>query len=94
MSGTQQEAVTRRTTMKTEETIALAFKADVASAIQKAMKKQKVNQSELARRMGTSRAVVYRLLQRDDPGVTLGTISKALSALGRTIRIRTPAVAA
>lgn len=75
--------------MKTpDETIALAFKAEMAAALEGAMKKQKVNQSELARRMHTSRAVVHRLLQRDDPSVTLATISKAANALGRTLRVR------
>ena len=38
--------------------------------------------------MKTSRAVVHRLLQGDDPSVTLATISRAAKALGRTFSVR------
>ena len=37
--------------------------------------------AELARRMRTSRAVVHRLLNKNDPAVTLTTISRAAVAL-------------
>ena len=54
-----------------EEATALAIKRELASELHRAMKKQKMSQSELARRMRTSRAVVHRLLKRDDPSVTV-----------------------
>jgi antitoxin HicB len=69
------------------------IKKELASELHRAMKKQKMSQSELARRMGTSRAVVHRLLKRDDPSVTLTTISRAAVALGRRVRVRMPAAA-
>ncbi len=46
-----------------------------------------VSQAELARHMRTSRAVVHRLLDATDPSVTLATISKAATALGRSVRV-------
>jgi len=45
-------------------------------------------QAELARRMKTSRAVIHRLLDADDPSVTLSTISRAAAALGRSVRVQ------
>jgi antitoxin HicB len=71
-----------------EEATALAIKRELASELHRAMKKQKMSQSELARRMRTSRAVVHRLLKRDDPSVTLSTISRAAVALGRNVKVR------
>lgn len=71
-----------------EEATALAIKRELASELHRAMKKQKMSQSELARRMKTSRAVVHRLLKRDDPSVTLSTISRAAVALGRSVKLR------
>jgi antitoxin HicB len=70
-----------------EEATALAVKRELAFELQRALKKQKMSQSELARRMRTSRAVVHRLLKRTDPSVTLATISRAAVALGCTVKI-------
>lgn len=66
---------------------ALAIKGVLAWELARAMKKSKVSQAELARRMKTSRAVVHRLLDANDPSVTLATISKAATALGRSLRV-------
>lgn len=52
------------------------------------MDKANVSQAEMARRMRTSRAVIRRLLDGDDPSVTLTTISKAANALGRDIVLK------
>ena len=70
-----------------EEAIALGIKRDLASDLQRMLKKDNVSQSELARRMRTSRAVVHRLLKRDDPSVTLATISRAAVALGCSVKV-------
>jgi antitoxin HicB len=70
-----------------EEAIALAVKRDLAADLARALKKAKLSQSELARRMRTSRAVVHRLLKGDDPSVTLATISRAALALGRKVKV-------
>jgi len=45
------------------------------------MQQQKVNPSELSRRMSTSRNQVYRLLDENDTGVTFVTLSTAARAL-------------
>lgn len=70
-----------------EESTVLAIKRVLATELDQAMKAGKVSQAELARRMKTSRAVVHRLLDATDPSVTLSTISKAATALGRSVRV-------
>lgn len=70
-----------------EEAIALGIKRDLAADLARALKKAGLSQSELARRMRTSRAVVHRLLKGDDPSVTLATISRAAVALGRKVKV-------
>lgn len=64
-----------------EEVHALAQKKVLAIRIQKAMQARDMTQTELARRMKTSRTVVHRLLDPSDTGVTLTTIAKASKAL-------------
>jgi predicted XRE-type DNA-binding protein len=71
-----------------EAATAVAIKRVLAWQIQQAMKETNVSQAELARRMKTSRAVIHRLLDATDPSVTLSTISKAASALGRSVRFQ------
>ena len=70
-----------------EQATALAIKRVLAWELERAMKESNVSQAELARRMKTSRAVVHRLLDANDPSVTLATISKAATALGRSVRV-------
>ncbi len=71
-----------------EESTALAIKRVLAWEIERAMKQGRISQAELARRMKTSRAVVHRLLDETDPSVTLATINKAATPLGRTVRLQ------
>jgi antitoxin HicB len=68
-------------------TTAVAIKRVLAWQLAQAMKADKVSQAELARRMKTSRAVVHRLLDADDPAVTLSTISRAAAALGCSVSV-------
>jgi antitoxin HicB len=68
-----------------EESTALAMKRVLAWEFNEAMKKAEVSQAEMARRMGTSRAVVRRLLDQNETSVTLATISRAATALGRNM---------
>ena len=70
-----------------EEATALALKRVLSWELQKAMEKANVSQAEMARRMHTSRAVIRRLLDQNDPSVTLTTISKAANALGKSLRL-------
>ena len=71
-----------------EEATALAVKRVLAWELQKLMKQMHVSKAELARRMKTSRAVIHRLLDEDDPSVTLATIAKAATVLGRSVRLK------
>ena len=71
-----------------EEITSLAIKQVLAWQLMQAMKRAKVSKAELARRMKTSRAVVHRLLDGEDVSVTLSTISRAATALGKTVLIR------
>jgi antitoxin HicB len=71
-----------------DEATALAVKRVLAWELQKAMKQQNVSKAELARRMKTSRAVIHRLLDENDPSVTLATITRAATVLGRSVRLK------
>ena len=71
-----------------EEATALAIKRVLAWEFQQAMLKAKVSQAEMARRMRTSRAVIRRLLDENDPSITLSTISKAATVLGKNLRLK------
>jgi antitoxin HicB len=64
----------------------LAIKRVIAWEFGQAMQKANVTQTEMAKRMGTSRAVVRRLLDETDLAVTLATLSKAATALGRDMQ--------
>jgi len=71
-----------------EAATAVAVKRMLAWQLRNAMQQARVSHAELARRMNTSRAVIYRLLDATDPSVTLSTISKAAAALGRSVRLQ------
>ena len=67
---------------------ALARKKILADSLRMAMKAQKVTPSEMARRMGTSRPTIYRLLDPAERGATLDTLERASRALGLDLEIR------
>ena len=71
-----------------EESTALAIKRVLAWEFQQAMAKADISQAEMARRMHTSRAVIRRLLDANDPSITLATISKAATVLGKNLRLK------
>ena len=58
-----------------------AVKKVLAWQMQKAMKKNRISKVELARRMHTSRTCVDRLLDENNPSVTLLTLEKSARAL-------------
>jgi DNA-binding Xre family transcriptional regulator len=66
---------------------ALAAKRVIAWQIAEEMKKQGLSKTEMARRMGTSRAALDRLLDPDHPSVTLLTLERAALAVGKTLRV-------
>ncbi len=70
-----------------EATRAAALKEALAWQVQRAMKREKINKVEMARRMNTSRAALDRLLDPGNASVTLQTLCRAARAVGRDIRI-------
>ncbi|MBM3505847.1 MAG: Fis family transcriptional regulator [Alphaproteobacteria bacterium] len=71
-----------------EDVSAVAQKRVLARQVAMAMRKRDLSKVEMARRMGTSRAALDRLLDPDNPGVTLATMERAAIALGKSLRIR------
>jgi antitoxin HicB len=71
-----------------EEATAVALKRVIAWQIDKAMKSQRITKTELARRMHTSRAALNRLLDENDPSLTLTTLASAALALGKKVNIQ------
>ena len=70
-----------------EETRAAALKETLAWQVQRAMKKEKINKVQMAKRMKTSRAALDRLLDPANASVTLQTLCRAARAIGRDLRI-------
>lgn len=67
---------------------AAAQKRVLSWQVAQLMAHQKVSKAEMARRMKTSRAALERLLDPDNPSVTLQTIGRAAAALGRKVEIK------
>lgn len=67
---------------------AVAAKRVIAFQIVREMESAQISQSELARRMKTSRSAVERLLDPTNPSVTLQTLERAASAVGKRLRIQ------
>lgn len=65
----------------------LTRKKVLADEVAASMAEKHISKGALAVAMGTSRTVVYRLLDPKDTGVTLETLSKASSALGLELQI-------
>lgn len=72
-----------------EEVTTLAWKRRVLSwEVAEAMKTEGISKSEMAKRMGTSRSQLERLLDPDNPNVLLETVQKAAAAVGKRLTIR------
>jgi antitoxin HicB len=65
-----------------------AIKRVLAWQIQQAMKAQKITKVEMAKRMGTSRAHLDRLLDPTNDKVQLDTVQRAAAAVGRTLHLQ------
>jgi hypothetical protein len=66
---------------------AVAQKRVLAWQVAEAMRKRRVTKAQMAKRMRTSRAALDRLLDPENPGVTLATMGRAAAALGKRLRI-------
>ncbi len=71
-----------------DDATAVAMKRVIAWQIAEEMKAQNITKTELAKRMHTSRAALNRLLDDEDPSLTLTTLASAAAALGRTVKIQ------
>jgi predicted XRE-type DNA-binding protein len=67
---------------------AIATKRVIAYQIAQEMERARITQTELARRMKTSRSAVERLLDPANPSVTLVTLERAASAVGKRLDVR------
>jgi antitoxin HicB len=66
---------------------ATAAKRVIAFQIAREMKRRRLTKSEMANRMKTSRPALERLLDPANPSVTLSTLERAASALGKRLRV-------
>lgn len=63
-----------------------AIKAVLARQIAAVMEEEHITKTAMAGRMKTSRAALNRLLDPENDSVTLATLTKAATAMGRTLR--------
>lgn len=70
-----------------EQAQAAAIKRVIAFQIEREMKLKKLTKTEMASRMKTSRAALERLLDPDNASVTLFTLERAASALGKKLKV-------
>jgi hypothetical protein len=68
-----------------EECRASAIKFKLSRELEKAMNDQKITKSEIARRLKTSRTGVERLLDPTNTSITLNTMARVASLLGKRI---------
>jgi antitoxin HicB len=65
----------------------LAIKEIIADQIREAMKSQGLTKTAMAERMNTDRRQLDRLLDPKNSSVTLSTLRRAASAVGRTLKV-------
>lgn len=70
-----------------EETTEVAVKRVIAWQLAQVMQEQHITKVEMARRVGTSRAQLNRLLDPNNDSVTLGLLTRAARAVGRNLRL-------
>ena len=69
------------------EAEAVALKRVLAFQLEKEMEERKLSKMAFARQMKTSRSALDRLLDPDNPSVTLLTLEKAAAVLGRQLKV-------
>jgi DNA-binding phage protein len=70
-----------------DEVQAVAVKRVVAYQLERGMKAKHLTKTAMAKRMGTTRAQLDRLLDPDNPSATLATLVKAAHAVGKRVKI-------
>ena len=69
------------------ECTATAVKRVIARQLTEEMKRQNLTKTEMAKQMQTSRAQLDRLLDPEKTGVSIETITRAATVVGRQLRI-------
>lgn len=69
------------------EAQAVAVKRVLAYQIEQLMIAQNLSKTAMAQRMNTSRAALNRLLDPTNPSVTLQTLERAASVLGKRVQV-------
>ena len=70
-----------------EETTSVAVKRVLAWQLTQAMEQEQLSKRQMAKRMGTSRSQLDRILDPTNQKIQLDTILKAASVLGRELRL-------
>lgn len=70
-----------------DEAQAAAVKRVLAHQLEQGMKAKHLTKTSMARRMGTTRAQLDRLLDPDNPSATLASLVKAANAVGKRVKI-------
>jgi DNA-binding phage protein len=70
-----------------EDATNYAVKRVLAWQVEKAMRQQGITKVEMARRMGTSRAHLDKLLDPENDKVQLDTVQRAAAAVGRRLKL-------
>ena len=70
-----------------EDARQVAAKRVLAWQLQQAMESQHLNKVEMAKRMGTSRSQLDRLLDPDNDKVQLDTLNRAAAIVGKRLKI-------
>ena len=66
---------------------AVAVKRVLAHQLERNMQKAQLTKTDMAKRMGTTRAQLDRLLNPENPSTTLQTLVKAAGAVGKRVKI-------
>ena len=70
-----------------DRTQAVAVKRVLAHELERNMQRARLTKTDMARRMGTTRAQLDRLLNPENPSTTLQTLVKAAGAVGKRVKI-------
>ena len=70
-----------------DEAEAIAVKRVLAHQLERSMQNAQLTKSAMAKRMGTTRAQLDRLLNPENPSTTLQTLVKAAGAVGKRVKI-------
>ena len=70
-----------------EDTEIIALKRVISFQLQETMKKLHISKTMMAKKMNTSRSAVNRLFDPENESITLQTLNKAASVLGKKLKI-------